>query len=864
MKILLSIFLVFVTTISGAVILGRDRCTYGPSYWCSNITNAKGCGAVKHCIKTVWEKQHVPVDTDSICQICLDMVKQARDQLESNETMEEIKEVFDGSCDLIPIGIVKKECKRLADDFIPELVEALSSQMNPQVVCSTAGLCNNAAIDKLLENYEAEKKLFSCDKCNDVGHVISQKFHTTSRDQVLDGFLSACGRLSSFSDACSSIVLTYFDNIYAELSKNLKADNICHMSGACASKYHNHANVEIKTESDSGYVMNDDIPCELCEQLVTHLRDVLIANTTEAEFKSVLQGLCSQTKGFKQECISIVDQYYQIIYESLVNNLDANGICFLIGICHKGNEMHPHSPPHMPLLPAHQKISPPKRRLGQNEKVYTNDEIKSMVLPIDQLMGAKTSLDLVDGGEKCAICTYFFHFVQEELSNDKNEDELKEMVKKTCEKFPKSLQPSCDSFVDLYGDAIIALLVQSIDPRDVCPQLKLCPKNINQDVDIFAPNTVHVEINEESKPTCPLCELVVTQARQYIDSSKSKESAKKALKKVCKVLPPKPQLQCDDFVETYYDELLDKLLSDLTPKGVCELLKLCPGRANKFNEDDIKVGIEKINFIPHSINTNEIPDFTIEGQAQDSGECMLCTSVVGGAESKISQGMSKQDIENILLAECSKFRPYQGICDNFVQSNVDQIIDLLSRNMSPKQICQKLSLCAIDDDMTIDEAVIINVVAIPVSDESKKIIHVPLTNSHQDNGKKSIKDDPICIMCEFVMTKLEQELKDKHTQEEIKEAVENICTIMPKSVSKQCTKFIDEYAALIISLIDTVPPKEICVEMSLCLPAKKHMHLVGESECTWGPTHFCGDVKIAEKCKATEYCKRQKVGAFAE
>jgi saposin len=60
------------------------------------------------------------------------MVQQARDQLESNETQEELKQVFEGSCDLIPIGVVKKECKRLADDFIPELVEALASQMNPQ------------------------------------------------------------------------------------------------------------------------------------------------------------------------------------------------------------------------------------------------------------------------------------------------------------------------------------------------------------------------------------------------------------------------------------------------------------------------------------------------------------------------------------------------------------------------------------------------------------------------------------------------------------------------------------------------------------------------------------------------------------
>lgn len=33
-----------------------------------------------------------------------------------------------------------------------------------------------------------------------------------------------------------------------------------------------------------------DVPCDLCEQLVKHLRDVLIANTTELEFYKVLKG----------------------------------------------------------------------------------------------------------------------------------------------------------------------------------------------------------------------------------------------------------------------------------------------------------------------------------------------------------------------------------------------------------------------------------------------------------------------------------------------------------------------------------------------------------------------------------------------
>lgn len=61
-----------------------------------------------------------------------------------------LKEVFDGSCNLIPIKEIAKECCKVADEFIPELIEALSSQMNPQVVCSVAGLCNSVRIQKLL------------------------------------------------------------------------------------------------------------------------------------------------------------------------------------------------------------------------------------------------------------------------------------------------------------------------------------------------------------------------------------------------------------------------------------------------------------------------------------------------------------------------------------------------------------------------------------------------------------------------------------------------------------------------------------------------------------------------------------------
>lgn len=47
--------------------------------------------------------------------------------------------------------------------------------------------------------------------------------------------------------------------------------------------------------------LSGDETCELCEQLVQHLKDILVANTTESEFEQVLLGICKQTGNFKKE-----------------------------------------------------------------------------------------------------------------------------------------------------------------------------------------------------------------------------------------------------------------------------------------------------------------------------------------------------------------------------------------------------------------------------------------------------------------------------------------------------------------------------------------------------------------------------------
>ena len=88
----IGLFLAFLTS-SGAFagsqrLLGAEKCTWGPSYWCQGLKESSECSATKHCIRKYWDSnpQKYQGDDDDVCTICKNMVKEARDTLQSNQT----------------------------------------------------------------------------------------------------------------------------------------------------------------------------------------------------------------------------------------------------------------------------------------------------------------------------------------------------------------------------------------------------------------------------------------------------------------------------------------------------------------------------------------------------------------------------------------------------------------------------------------------------------------------------------------------------------------------------------------------------------------------------------------------------------
>ncbi|XP_071553220.1 prosaposin isoform X1 [Temnothorax nylanderi] len=791
-------------------LLGVDECTWGPSYWCENLKTAKGCNAVKNCIHKYWEQMEVPEDNDSVCGICKDMVQQARDQLESNQTQQDLKDVFEGSCKLIHMEPIVDECIKIVDQFIPELVETLASQMNPSVVCSVAGLCNNAHIDKLLAQYptpvkKAETKSVllkndelepdECTKCYTIAKYMENKLHRTPQNTMLLQFLNICGQLSSFSDSCSAIIMTHFDTIYNHLQNNFNADNICHLSGQCSGKYHKHENstdvvpqVEITPLSSVGMVeVEDDLPCKLCEQLVGHLKDLLVANTTELEFKEVLLGLCKQTKSFADECKAIVDEYYSQIYEYLTNGLDSNVVCQISGICPSpGKAIQGPIWPLVPVDVAKVGLGIMKQEQPRKDEVevaigkeHPKSEADEMQLPLERLMPFPLlQAESLNGTKACTLCEYLLHYIQDTMTNPVTEEKVKGLLGKVCKKIPSSIEGECQEFINTYGDAIVAILVQEIDPSQVCPMIRICPSEELLNMMEKIPKQFTIT-SEQDKPSCPLCLLAVTQIYSVIKDNKTEANIVAELSKLCSHLPRSLTDQCTDFVTSYSKELVEMLLADLTPQEVCVYLHLCDPTKDP--------GPKPINIAAKDgeILTNEIPEYPLRilqpTNFLDDGVCIICEFAMQYIDKAIGNQKTRDKIEKAVHGVCNHLpKTVAKECNSFVDEYADALISILSEDVTPKEACTVLGLC--------------------------KVSMIQIQESVSE-----------CALCRAIISHIVKLLGNSTVDAEIEKVVKKVCYYLPADRQDKCDKMVEIYGPSIINMLkDQVDSDKMCSKMGLC------------------------------------------------
>ena len=67
-----------------------------------------------------------------------------------------------------------------------------------------------------------------------------------------------------------------------------------------------------------------------------------------------------------------------------------------------------------------------------------------------------------------------------------------------------------------------------------------------------------------------------------------------------------------------------------------------------------------------------------------------------------------------------------------------------------------------------------------------------------------------CEICEFAITKPDEMLEDKTNEQEIKDALDSLCSYLPSSIKSECKTFVDTYTDMIIEMLtNEVTPKEV-------------------------------------------------------
>jgi len=270
-------------------------------------------------------------------------------------------------------------------------------------------------------------------------------------------------------------------------------------------------------------------------------------------------------------------------------------------------------------------------------------------------------------------------------------------------------------------------------------------------------------------------------------------------------LPKSVRGQCDNFVETYTDLIIDMLTKDVSPEMVCQNLGLCKQAANVVEQQVL-------------LDTVEDP------------YCSLCQMVVADLEGTLSDKKSRAEIEDALDVLCSTLSdPVHAQCEKMVAKYTEEIIDMILQEFTPKQICAELGLCVNNEINTND-------------------IH-SLSWEEAEAGREQVG----CEMCEFAVTILDEHLTDQSTIDEVERMVQFVCSYLPGSVADKCEELVDQYGAkLITALVDKeLAPKEVCAEiLPDCATSGGPVQ-----RCPWGPELWCSTPFHAHVCGATQLCQ---------
>uniref|UniRef100_A0A8C2T496 Prosaposin n=1 Tax=Coturnix japonica TaxID=93934 RepID=A0A8C2T496_COTJA len=128
----------------------------------------------------------------------------------------------------------------------------------------------------------------------------------------------------------------------------------------------------------------------------------------------------------------------------------------------------------------------------------------------------------------CEICETMVKEVTGLLESNKTEEEIVHEMEVVCYLLPASVKDQCKDFIEVYGQALIDMLLEATNPEAVCVMLKCCAANkLPQQPVVVKP----------AGGFCDICKMVVAYADKELEKNATTTEIEALLEKVCHFLP---------------------------------------------------------------------------------------------------------------------------------------------------------------------------------------------------------------------------------------------------------------------------------------------------------------------------------------
>ncbi|KAJ7383615.1 hypothetical protein OS493_026801 [Desmophyllum pertusum] len=305
------------------------------------------------------------------------------------------------------------------------------------------------------------------------------------------------------------------------------------------------------------WTVKDQTACDICEQVVPKIKDFLAKNSTKTEVITMAEQACEDIAGpFASMCKSIIDQYEPVIWNNVLELLsDPKQVCTALGLC-----------------------TSMKNKKVDAKLIMSSLPMKTILAPA--LVAVKPKLAAIKSkpykaSPECILCEWLMEKLATILKQNATEQDIEEALDKVCSLLPSSVSTECQNFVDEYAPAIIAILVQELDPSMVCAALKLCT-SVEHPKAMKKPVTLVPGSNE----TCEICTTVMTYLKNLLQDEALRKEIISILEEGCNELPAQLASECSAIVSQYGEAILE-LIANADPKTLCTEIGLCSSALKK-------------------------------------------------------------------------------------------------------------------------------------------------------------------------------------------------------------------------------------------------------------------------------------------